>query len=99
MKMDESLRPDAMTEGESHSTLVTKVWEEPVLRFTRFGVPDGFGKGRLCRVQWLPVPSRVCSPSEVPIAKCGFGPVGHGDEHHSDGTVGIRSGCATERIS
>lgn len=91
--MDESFRPDAITLGDSHSTLATRAWDESILRGGT-GRPEGMsdGNGFSDSDQWLPAPSSVYSPSEVPIAKSGFWPVGQGEEHHSDGVVRIRMG-------
>lgn len=96
-KIDESFIPEAITLGDSHSTLDMRMWDESCLR-RRTGVLSA-GNGFFDSVQWLPAPSRVCSPSEVPIAKSGFWPVGQADEHHSDGEVRIRMGRATAGVS
>lgn len=89
--------PDAITSGLSHSTELTLAWDElPCSRnpcwLPCFRAWLSLGNGFCETVQWLPKPSSVCRPFEVPMAKRALSPIGQAAEHHNEGVVRMRMG-------
>lgn len=97
--MEEFRKPETITSDVSHSTAITLACECFGLGgITSKGVFSGCGNGFSDKDQPYPTPSRVCRPSEVPTAKSGMLPVGHGDEHHRDEDPGMRAGWVTREV-
>lgn len=98
-KIEESRKPETMTSEVSHSTDITLACECFGLGgIASRGVFSGCGNGLGDKDQPYPMPSRVCRPSEVPTAKSGISPVGHGEEHQRDEDPGMRVGWVTGEL-